>query len=76
VELSEQVNVRQVLMRYINRLSDCLYALARLEDHLAHQEKVIHEVAARYRAAAQAKPAKGTLCHFHFMTFINWPKPR
>ncbi len=54
VELNEQVNVRQVLMRYINRLSDCLFALARLEDHLAHQEKVIHEVTARYRAATQA----------------------
>ena len=60
VELGEQVNVRQVLMRYINRLSDCLYALARLEDHLAHQEKVIHEVATRYRAAAQATPVKDT----------------
>jgi len=54
VELNEQMNVRQVLMRYINRLSDCLFALARLEDHLAHQEKVIHEVAVRYRAATQS----------------------
>lgn len=26
VELATEVNVRQVLMRYINRLSDCLYA--------------------------------------------------
>ncbi|WP_342324609.1 two-domain cob(I)yrinic acid a,c-diamide adenosyltransferase PduO [Kosakonia sp. BYX6] len=52
VELSEQVKVRQVLLRYINRLSDCLYALARLEDHLTHQQHIINEVATRYRAAA------------------------
>lgn len=54
VELAGQVNVRQVLLRYINRLSDCLYALARLEDHLAHQQQIITEVATRYRAATHA----------------------
>ncbi|EAR6785883.1 cob(I)yrinic acid a,c-diamide adenosyltransferase [Salmonella enterica subsp. arizonae] len=32
VELSADIAVRQVLMRYINRLSDCLYALARAEE--------------------------------------------
>lgn len=37
VELAAEVNVRPVLMRYINRLSDCLYALARAEDSDAHQ---------------------------------------
>ncbi|MGK9172841.1 two-domain cob(I)yrinic acid a,c-diamide adenosyltransferase PduO [Yokenella regensburgei] len=58
VELNEQINVRQVLMRYINRLSDCLFALARLEDHLAHQEKVIREVTTRYRAATQLPERK------------------
>lgn len=66
VELNEQVNVRQVLMRYINRLSDCLYALARLEDHLAHQEKVITEVAARYRAATQPLTAKANAASLSF----------
>ena len=58
VELNEQIPVRQVLMRYINRLSDCLFALARDEDNLAHQEKIIHEVATRYRAATQTAKAK------------------
>lgn len=61
VELSEQVKVRQVLLRYINRLSDCLYALARLEDHLAHQQRLIDEVATRYRAAARHTQEPGSM---------------
>lgn len=56
VDLTGQVNVRQVLLRYINRLSDCLFALARLEDHLNHQQRIITEVATRYRAAASVTP--------------------
>lgn len=66
VELAEQVNVRQVLLRYINRLSDCLYALARLEDHLAHQQQIIREVASRYRAAVGVIPEpKNMSISFH-----------
>ncbi|MBS1204973.1 MAG: pduO [Proteobacteria bacterium] len=61
VQLAEQVNVRQVLLRYINRLSDCLYALARLEDHLAHQQQIINAVAARYRSAARSTPEPETM---------------
>ncbi|WP_314138169.1 two-domain cob(I)yrinic acid a,c-diamide adenosyltransferase PduO [Buttiauxella noackiae] len=57
VELAVHVTVRQVLLRYINRLSDCLFALARLEDHLAHQETLIQEIAGRYLAAS-GKPMK------------------
>lgn len=51
VELSTDIAVRHVLMRYINRLSDCLYALARAEDHDAHQNDIIGKVAERYLAA-------------------------
>lgn len=51
VELSTEISVRHVLMRYINRLSDCLYALARAEDHDAHQNNIIQKVAERYLAA-------------------------
>ncbi|MEO3991224.1 two-domain cob(I)yrinic acid a,c-diamide adenosyltransferase PduO [Pseudocitrobacter cyperus] len=58
VELSTEVAVRQVLMRYINRLSDCLYALARAEDHDAHQQTIIQEVTRRYLASTHALPAK------------------
>lgn len=59
VELAAEVNVRQVLMRYINRLSDCLYALARAEDSDAHQNNIIREVSRRYLAVTPAEPQQG-----------------
>nr|WP_318381113.1 two-domain cob(I)yrinic acid a,c-diamide adenosyltransferase PduO [uncultured Enterobacter sp.] len=72
VELSAAVTVRQVLMRYLNRLSDCLFALARLEDHLAHQEAVIGEITTRYLAATRhtaatqgAQTERGMTLSFH-----------
>ena len=58
VELSTEISVRHVLMRYINRLSDCLYALARAEDHDAHQNDIIQKVAERYLAAVQPPAIK------------------
>lgn len=58
VELSTEISVRHVLMRYINRLSDCLYALARAEDHDAHQNEIIEKVAERYLAAVQPPATK------------------
>lgn len=58
VELSTEISVRHVLMRYINRLSDCLYALARAEDHDTHQNDIIQKVAERYLAAVQAPAIK------------------
>lgn len=53
VELAEQVDVRPALLQYLNRLSDCLYALARDEDHQHQLEQIVKTVAARYRAACQ-----------------------
>ena len=58
VELSTEISVRHVLMRYINRLSDCLYAIARAEDHDTHQNDIIQKVAERYLAAVQAPAIK------------------
>ncbi|ALR77217.1 two-domain cob(I)yrinic acid a,c-diamide adenosyltransferase PduO [[Enterobacter] lignolyticus] len=58
VELCASVPVRYELLRYINRLSDCLYALARAEDSDAHQRNIIQEVTTRYLASAHAPSAK------------------
>ncbi len=58
VEPSADIAVRHVLMRYINRLSDCLYALARAEDHDAHQNDIIQKVAERYLAAIRTSATK------------------
>lgn len=44
--------VRPELMKYLNRLSDALYALARLEDHENQIKCVISKVAQRYQMLA------------------------
>lgn len=61
VELATHTSLRPALLQYLNRLSDCLYALARQEDQLASTEQVISEVIRRYRAALDAEtPAPQT----------------
>ncbi|WP_345945681.1 cob(I)yrinic acid a,c-diamide adenosyltransferase [Sodalis sp. dw_96] len=52
VQLADEVTVRPEVLRYLNRLSDCLYALARGEDQRGKNEAVIGEVMRRYLAAA------------------------
>jgi len=44
--------VRPELMKYLNRLSDALYALARLEDHENQISTIIKTVSERYQSAA------------------------
>lgn len=51
VVLAGSVPVRQVAMQYINRLSDCLYALARDEDNLAVINQLTQTILQRYQAA-------------------------
>ncbi|CNI41948.1 putative propanediol utilization protein: B12 related [Yersinia massiliensis] len=53
IELAEQVPVRSVLLQYLNRLSDCLYALARDEDQRQQLQQTAQTVLARYLAATQ-----------------------
>ena len=55
VGLAGQVPVRPLLLQYLNRLSDCLYALARHEDQLAARSQIIDQVVARYLAAASTE---------------------
>lgn len=57
VGLSEQVPVRPLLLQYLNRLSDCLYALARHEDLLAARAQIIDTVVERYLALAEQRDA-------------------
>lgn len=66
VELSTEIAVRHVLMRYINRLSDCLYALARAEDHDAHQNDIIQKVAERYLAAIRTSATREPVMSLSF----------
>lgn len=61
VELAEQNTIRPELLKYLNRLSDCLYALARFEDQLAQTHQIVDTVIQRYLSATtlqrQALPA-------------------
>ncbi|TCL02551.1 cob(I)yrinic acid a,c-diamide adenosyltransferase [Sodalis ligni] len=50
--LADEATIRPEVLRYLNRLSDCLYALARSEDQNGKNEAVIGEVMRRYLAAA------------------------
>ena len=52
VRLAEESGVRAEVLRYLNRLSDCLYALARSEDQRAKNDAVVEEIKRRYLAAA------------------------
>ena len=44
VELSESHPVREVTMRYVNRLSDAVYAMARLQEETVAQEQMREKV--------------------------------
>lgn len=49
IQLSEEVEIRPETKHYTNRLSDCLYILARSEDHYQKQEKQVDEIIMRYK---------------------------
>lgn len=44
VTLAQQDTVRQVVSRYVNRLSDAIYALARLQEDLVQEERLRDQV--------------------------------
>ncbi len=56
VELAETATIRPELLKYLNRLSDCLYALARFEDQLAHTNQIVETVIQRYLSATAQQP--------------------
>ncbi len=58
IALSHELNLRPELIRYLNRLSDALYALARREDIEAQLQTLVATISARYQAAmSQANQA-------------------
>ena len=51
VELNQTTSVRPVALKYLNRMSDFLYALSRFEDHIAHIESLVKTVVDKYQKA-------------------------
>lgn len=48
-QLAETENVREEIKRFANRLSDCLYTLARVEDQGEEEKKLVNEIFQRYK---------------------------
>ncbi len=71
VELTTETTVRNVLLHYINRLSDCLYALARVEDNVAHQNLMIQEITKRYHEANHTPALKERTMPLTFRIFTS-----
>lgn len=44
IAMQEEEPVREVLMRYVNRLSDAIYALARLEETYVEQSRLVDKI--------------------------------
>ncbi len=57
VWLNWQLKSTYVLMRYINRLSDCLYAPPAEDSDARTKANIIREVSKRYLAAVASRPA-------------------
>ncbi|HCM90658.1 MULTISPECIES: cob(I)yrinic acid a,c-diamide adenosyltransferase [Vagococcus] len=48
VLLSEEEEIRSEVLQFVNRLSDCLYIIARDEDHIERKEEQVKEIIRRY----------------------------
>ena len=49
VSMSQKYPVRQVVLRYVNRLSDAIYALARLQEDLVQEDRLREQVTSLVR---------------------------
>jgi ATP:cob(I)alamin adenosyltransferase len=59
VALTQQVPVRQEVLHYVNRLSDAIYALARLQEDLVQEDQLREKVTAQVREQlAQGQPGQ------------------
>ncbi|MFV0576566.1 MAG: cob(I)yrinic acid a,c-diamide adenosyltransferase [Vibrio sp.] len=54
VQLNHDLELRPLVLKYVNRLSDFFYAVARHEDHQALQAQIIAKVAEKYMTAVQS----------------------
>lgn len=63
-ELSEKEDIREVLLVFTNRLSDCLYMFARIEDREVMIDGLVNEIIKRYELLN--KPSSNTSEVFTF----------
>lgn len=58
IELSETESIRSEILQFVNRLSDCIYALARAEDDYEQKEMLINKILQRYRKEVNRQMAE------------------
>lgn len=51
IQLAGSETLREELVKYLNRLSDCLYILARAEDDKAYQKELVEKIIEKYQKA-------------------------
>ncbi|MBC1489798.1 cob(I)yrinic acid a,c-diamide adenosyltransferase [Listeria sp. FSL L7-1485] len=66
VRFAEQTPVRMEILKYVNRLSDCLYILAREEDFRQMLDKATKLIVERYLKQTEKEPSKTTELSFSF----------
>ncbi|HCM86017.1 MULTISPECIES: cob(I)yrinic acid a,c-diamide adenosyltransferase [Enterococcus] len=64
-ELSESAEVREDVRKFVNRLSDCLYIFARMEDHSETEKKLVDEILRRYLEQSGTLSQKSHLIKHH-----------
>lgn len=69
IELSEHEMIRPEIIQFVNRLSDCLYTFARVEDKAEKKEKIVTEVINRYHKQNE-KRAKHEMTNFSIVSEI------
>ncbi|MGM0165967.1 ATP:cob(I)alamin adenosyltransferase [Enterococcus sp. AZ135] len=64
-DLSESAEVREDVRKFVNRLSDCLYIFARMEDHGETEKKLVDEILHRYLEQTGSPSKKSPLTRHH-----------
>ena len=65
IALSESAEVRDEVRKFVNRLSDCLYIFARMEDQVETEKKLINEILRRYLEQSGAVKQESLLNKYH-----------
>ncbi|MFQ7237185.1 MAG: ATP:cob(I)alamin adenosyltransferase, partial [Enterococcus hulanensis] len=63
--LSETAEVREDVRKFVNRLSDCLYIFARMEDQAETEKKLVDEILQRYLEQSGTQMPSSRLIKHH-----------
>lgn len=61
IQLAQIEEIRPELVKYMNRLSDVLYILARIEDEDSFMDEIVKQVAKKYQEATNQSIEKSTI---------------